>query len=81
MKVRELIERLNKIPQDEEVVFSLEAVNGHAEYPIYYVGDVWEAVLFNHKKLDRPHIRHIQRSEDICIGEEGTKLVCALFPH
>jgi len=59
MKVHELIERLKELPRDEEVVFSLEAVNGHSEYPIYYVGDVWEAVIFNHKELDRPYIRHI----------------------
>ena len=50
---KELIERLGEFPQHEEVVFSLEAINGHREHPIYFVADLWEAIMFEDKDLNR----------------------------
>ncbi len=81
MKVHELIERLKHVPSNEEVVFSLEEPNDSKEQAVYYVADVWEAVLYEHPKLNRPYVRAIQDSGSLVVGGNGAKIVCALYPH
>jgi hypothetical protein len=81
IKVHELIERLQELDPNETVVLFLEEDRFDKEQPVYYVDDVWEAILFEHPELNRPYIKAIQDSGSLAIGVNGAKVVCALYPH